>query len=237
MGAAMAKWTPEEDAQICKLRSRDAELDEIAHRFPHRSRGAVAKRVQHLIFEGQVERRGRPRANERWTVREDALIIRQRARGATFAVIAAQFPNRTADAVLARIRHLVESGNVPKRRHFGLRKPWSSADERSLEKMRQQRKTMAEMAAVLGRSVAAVNGRIATMIRSGELDVQQPHRPWTPEEDRRLATLRRSSKTTAEIAEALSRTRLSVERHIAAKLSKREQQPVARRAQRTQLQE
>jgi predicted transcriptional regulator len=233
----MAKWTPEEDAHICELRTRGAELDAIAQRFPHRSRGAVAKRVQHLIFEGQVERRGRPRANERWTVREDALIGRERARGATSAVIAAQFPNRTEDAVLARIRHLVESGNVTKRRHFGLRKAWSADDERLLEKMRRQRKTMAEMAAVLGRSVAAVNGRIATMIRSGELDVQQPHRPWTAEEDRRIATLRRRGKTAAEIAEALGRTRVSLERHIAAKLSKRDQQPVTRRGQRTQLQE
>jgi hypothetical protein len=232
----MAKWTPEEDAQICELRSRDAELDEIAHRFPHRSRGAVAKRVQHLIFEGQVERRGRARANERWTVREDALIIRLRKRDATFAVIAGQFPNRTPDAVLARIRHLVESGNVAKRRHFGRRKPWSAADKLLLKKMRGQHKTMPEMAAALRRTVPAINGRIAAMIRSGELDVQQPHRPWTAEEDRRVATLR-GGKTTAEIAQALGRTRVSVERHIAAKRSKRQQQPVTRRAQRTQLQE
>ena len=74
----MAKWTPEEDAQICELRTRGAELDAIADRFPHRSRGAVAKRVQHLIFEGQVQRRGRPRTNERWTAREDALIAHTR---------------------------------------------------------------------------------------------------------------------------------------------------------------
>jgi predicted transcriptional regulator len=215
----MPRWTAKEDAQIRALRNGGAELEAIAERFPDRSRGAVAKRVQHLIFEGQVERRGRARENERWTSVQDATIVRLRARDAAFSEIASHFPERTADAVSARIRHLVERGEVGKRREVGTRKRWSAAEDAILKRMRRRRATMAQMAAAVQRSVAAVNGRIAMLIRNGELTVQQEHRPWTAAEDRRIAQLRRRGKTTDEIAAELGRTRVSVERHLASKVA------------------
>lgn len=171
----MARWTEREDALLSKLRSRGARLNDIAPKLPHRTREAVSVRIKVLIREGLLP----PGDRRPWTRREDALLVRLRARGATAADIASKLPSRSSRAIELRSARLIEAGVVA-RRGPKSRRRWTSADDRTLVKLRSGGKTMPDIARLLGRSLASINGRIAVMVRRGALPLLDKSRDRRP---------------------------------------------------------
>ena len=164
-------WTEREDALICELRKRGASVAEIAPRLPHRTHEAVAGRIRKLIRQGRLARqRARGLGHRPWTAREEALLIRLRARGATLDAIVTRMSHRTRRAIAGRIRELIDAGIIERTsRSPTSHRPWSAEEDELVALMRKAGNTMEEMAAALDRSLASVNSRIAERVRKGEL--------------------------------------------------------------------
>jgi predicted transcriptional regulator len=166
-------WTPLDDAIIVDLRARGTGHIEIAAHFPRRTPGAVAGRISKLIRQNHLERqREGGLRHHPWTQKEAALLVKMRADDATLDEIAAALPHRTRLAISTRIAELIEAG-VIERTHFApqSRRRWSREEDQLVAEMRRAKKTMEEMAATLGRSLASVNSRIAQRVRKGELQL------------------------------------------------------------------
>lgn len=167
-------WTAREDALIGTLREQGKTLDEIAMKLPHRTRKAVSARVRLLLRQGLVEPLITAELGRRpWTAREDARLIKLRARGATLREMANEVPHRTEIAIGLRVARLAQAGRV-ERLGAETRKAWSAEDDRRLARMRRTGKTMEEIAAALDRTLPSINGRIAQRVRRGELELQLP---------------------------------------------------------------
>jgi uncharacterized protein (DUF433 family) len=166
-------WTPLEDALIVDLRARGTGHAEIAAHFPHRTRTAVSARIAKLIRKNQLERQREGGLRHRpWTQKEVALLVTMRANDATLDEIAAALPHRTRLAISTRIGELIDAGTI-ERTPFSpqSRRRWSQEEDQLVADMRRAKKTMDEMAAALGRSLASVNSRIAQRVRKGDLEL------------------------------------------------------------------
>jgi hypothetical protein len=168
---ALKRWSEREEALICQLRREGASIAEIAPRLPHRTREAVDRRIRVLIRNGRLERlRSEGSGHHPWTRRDEALLMRLREAGAKLDDIVAQLPHRTRSSVVCRIRELIDAGTIERTIHSPQsHSAWSPEEDELVGAMRQAGKTMEEMATMLGRSLASVNGRIAQRIRKGEL--------------------------------------------------------------------
>ena len=92
--------------------------------------------------------------------------MKMRANGDTLDEIAAALPHRTRLAISTRIGELIDA-DVIERTPFSpqSRRRWSQEEDELVDQMRRANKTMDEMAATLGRSLASVNSRIAQRVR------------------------------------------------------------------------
>jgi hypothetical protein len=168
-----------------------------------------------------------------WTAREDALICELRAKKARLGEIAAQFENRTRDAVEARIRYLIRQGRLERLRSEGLgHRPWTSRDEALLTRLRASDPpaTLEQIVAHMPhRTRSAIADRISELIDAGVIDrgPRSPHsrRAWSVEEDQLLADMRRADATAEEMAKALDRTVPSINGRIVHRLRKGELLP------------
>ena len=158
-----ATWSDDEDALLCQLRSADNSLDAIAERLPHRTRGALAVRIGHLIRQGRIEARWAPTRERRpWTAREESILLEMRARDATLDEIAARLPGRTRPAVARRVAALIEDGVIPPRAHAPLsHQAWSPEEDALVVGMIRAGKTPEQMAQALGRTLPSVKSRIS----------------------------------------------------------------------------
>ena len=166
-------WTPRDDALIVDLRARGCGHEEIASHFPLRTPSAVSGRIAKLIGRNQLARqRSGGLRHHPWTQQETALIVKMRANGDTLDEIAAALPHRTRLATSTKIRELIEADAI-ERTPFSpqSRRRWSQEEDQLVAEMRRARRTMDEMAAALGRSLASVNSRIAQRVRKGELQL------------------------------------------------------------------
>jgi hypothetical protein len=173
-----------------------------------------------------------------WTEREDALICELRADKVPIAQIAPKFPHRTREAVDARIRHLIRRGRIQRLRGEGLgHNPWTSRDEALLMRLRacDPPATLDEIVERMPhRTRTAIANRISELIDAGAIDrgprSPQSRRPWSAVEDQLIADMRRTNKTTEEIALELDRTVASINGRIAYRMRKGEQLPKATRS-------
>jgi hypothetical protein len=162
-------WTPQQDALLCKLHAKEMPLSEMVRRFKGRTEASLAQRAYQLRLNGRaVGDRARP--HRAWTAREDQILIRMRARGATIDQMAAKLTERTRSAVIARLRALIESAELERAPHSRQsHRPWSREEDELVLAMRRAGKSIPDMAAALDRSHASVNGRVAQRVRKGEL--------------------------------------------------------------------
>jgi hypothetical protein len=194
-------WTKREDAFICRLRRQGKDRKAIADAMPGRTRHAVFFRIGFLVRAGEL-RRLRPDlpAYSFWTAKEDALLVQLRAEGASTSEIAERLPHRTRSAIRRRARSFVESGLI-ERQGASSPKKWTREDNRRLEEMRRERRTVREIAVALRRTADSVSRHMTVKLRKGEVALQR--RNWTTEEDALLVQLRMEDATTSEIAARL----------------------------------
>ncbi len=170
-------WTEHEDELICRLRLSGAPLPAIAAELHHRTPDAVARRIQNLIKRGAVPRRRVvDPTRKRWTKREDGLLRKMRARGATLSDIAVKL-DRTFNAVARRAHDLIALGAVERCGSERRPKSWSAEEDRLLDDLRNEGKTMQEVALLLGRTRDSVNHRVADLLRQGRLKLLHHDKP------------------------------------------------------------
>jgi hypothetical protein len=225
----LVPWTEREDALICRLRSQDYDLDEIAAKLPHRTPRAVKGRFARLIEQGRITSQ-----RAAWTPDEDALLCALRAKDMSAEAIATHLNSRTVAAISQRIQQLRLDGRIGDRRASPVnRRPWSHREESLLVRMRGQNAKLLEIAAKLpNRTRDAVSARVRQLLEVEELDritsSPQSYRSWSREEDELITLMRRAQKTTAEMATALDRTVASVKSRISQRIRKGEL-PLGRR--------
>lgn len=166
-----APWSAEEDDLICELYAAKKSLADIAMHFGQRTPAALVQRAHQLRREGRIASSSAGASPaKRWTPGEEALIVHLRERDASLKEIAARLPHRTQRAITARVNQLIEDEEIE--RSAGSpqsHRPWSREEDQLVALMRSADKTIAEMAAALGRTHASVNRRIAERVRKGEL--------------------------------------------------------------------
>lgn len=215
------RWTPPEDALICRLRAAGADLEAIASELPRRTVAAVRGRLEYLVAQGRIEP-----VRAAWSERDDERLRQLRSEGKGAAEIATEFPSRTPSAVTQRIGYLIREGRIDSRwAPIHERRAWTSREESRLVQLRSQGATLDEIAARLPRRTrSAVARRVAELVEDGLLapgaHAPLSHRPWSQEEDELLTVLRRASKTPEEIAQALGRTVPSVKSRLAQRARK-----------------
>lgn len=217
------RWTPKEDALIRRLRGKGSDTDTIAAALPHRTRDAVASRLQHLRDLGLVEL-----LDTSWTPEEDALLCKLRGQGKRGADIRSHFPQRTGQAIARRIALLIRDGRIERQRSKNPSyKPWTSREEQTLIRMRGANATLDKIKLSLPqRTRGAIAQRIQELIDAGVIEptLRAPHsrRPWSREEDLLVAEMRRARRTVDEMAAALDRSVPSVNNRIAQRVRKGE---------------
>ena len=217
------RWTPQEDARICRLRKKGADVDTITAALPDRTRDAVASRLQHLRDLGRVEL-----FDTSWTGAEDDLLCKLRDQGKRVTEIVTQFPNRTAQAITRRIHLLIREGRIERQRSRNPSyKPWTSREEQILIRMRGANATLDKIKLCLPqRTRAAIAQRIQELIDADVIEptLRAPHsrRPWSREEDLLVAEMRRARRPVDEMAAALDRSVPSINNRIAQRVRKGE---------------
>jgi predicted transcriptional regulator len=164
-------WTEREDALLCRLRTQNKSLKEIAPRLPHRTRTAINNRLSQLMQEGRIERqRGTGARRHSWTPQEERVLVRLRAEEATIEEMARELPHRTPAAIALRLADLIALDAVEALSPGShSRRSWSVKEDAQVERMRRAGKSLEEMAQALGRSPKSVKARITQRVRTGEL--------------------------------------------------------------------
>lgn len=170
-------WSEHEDRLICQLRGCGAGMPAIIAQIPNRTPDAIARRVQNLIKKGRIERRTfvDPR-RKRWSNHEDDVIQRMRARGSSFSEIAAKL-NRTRNAVALRTHDLIALGKVERLGPRRAPKRWTEEDDRQLDLLRNEGRSMQEVARLLGRTIHSINDRVTAQVQSGKLKRLRDYQP------------------------------------------------------------
>lgn len=203
-------WTDREDALIVQLRAKRVPGPEIAERLPHRTMGAVLRRIQLLREGGQLET-----VEPRWTKREDDLVCRWRERDDDISVLMAKLPHRTEQAISRRVDTLVARGRLE-----SARVTWTDEDDARLCELRKDpEKPLDQIAqAFPDRTPAAVAMRTRILMRQGRIQprrIDNAYRPWTQREEQLLLRLRGANATLDEIARRLHpRSRQAISKRI-----------------------
>jgi hypothetical protein len=110
--ANRSPWTDRDEGVVIQMRARHATLDEIAAKLPHRSRGAVAVKINELIEVGEIERAAySPLSYRPWSREEDQLVTGMRQAGSTLDEMAKAL-DRTVASVSSRIVQRVRRGDL-----------------------------------------------------------------------------------------------------------------------------
>lgn len=105
-------WTDQEEGLIVVMRARGAKLDEIAAELPHRTRGAVAARVQELLEVDELERTPHsPQSHQPWSFEEDELVTVMRRAGKALEEMATAL-GRSQASVNSRIAQRLRKGEL-----------------------------------------------------------------------------------------------------------------------------
>lgn len=175
VAAFRASWSEEENARLCELRAQGVSVTAMAEHFNDRTRHAIAHQLRQLERMGRIEaERSPPASSPPWTDREESVLVRMRAEGATLDAIAAKLGRRSRAAVAAKAHMLIDAEELARAAYSPLSKrPWSRDEDDVVASMRRAGQSAKAMADLLDRSVASVVSRIAQRVRKGELGLVQ----------------------------------------------------------------
>jgi hypothetical protein len=156
---AFTRWTPELDERLVQTEFADLAalaLELGVGRQHLRNRRAELRQVQRLGLSRQRKRR-----DDEWSAAHDARLREGWAAGQSAAVIGSAV-GRSGGSVLARAKRLGLPQARPRPRTRGAHE-WPDAQSEQLRRMWDAGNPMAQIAAVLGRSYGAVEGRVTRM--------------------------------------------------------------------------
>lgn len=177
------------------------------------------------------------KSKERWTKDEDCHLVELWSDGRSVEEITREL-GRSFASVKTRASHrgCLFDGPVDRTR-------WTPELDHRLVELWEMGKSYAEIGAVLGRTESSIQSR-ASRLNCGNRErprrvsglTADGKRPWTPEEDKKLAELRRQGRKMHEIATSLGRSVMSIsgridtvnKHHIAPKTEKRKPRPCMR---------
>jgi hypothetical protein len=166
-----APWSAEQHDLLCELRAQGLSAGAMTEHFKDRTRDAIAHQLRHLQRLGRIENRRSP-GRVPWTVREESVLLRMRADGATLGDIAAKLRRRSRAAVANKAHFLIDVEELPRAAYAPhSKRPWSREEDDLVAVMRQAREPAKAMAVALNRSVTSVVSRIAERVRKGELEL------------------------------------------------------------------
>lgn len=144
----------------------------------------------------------------RWSADDDERLVRLRADGMTYSAIAPQL-GRSTTACRNRLRALALNGSDDARALLGaprIATPWTARADRDLLQGYAAGRTVATLAAALGRTPHETNHRIAILSRRGvELPPRRPR--WSEERRAALARRRHEGATLRELEREFEITR------------------------------
>lgn len=198
------RWTEEEKSKLVELRQQGLTAREIAQHFPNRTEATIRNLLSKLL----------PK-NRKWTEEEDQLIKEMYEKGASYKEISAKLANRSLDATRTRISQVISSLRDQEAYEFR-RKPyeWNIEHKNLLIQMREEGRTMKEIAEATNTSVSVISHKITDLIKQGVLKPKQVQKDWTEEEELLIADWRAEGKNTDFIATQLDRSYPSVAGHI-----------------------
>lgn len=187
-------WSDDEDQKILELERRGMSHLYIAERLGRDFTKSMVRGRLHALEAGTS-------SGTNWRPEEIAMLMKKRQEGLGFKEIAAQLPGRTKQAVSSQYRNRSIAGPLSTKE----RKAWTEADLRRVIEMRvKERRSIADIAAYLGRSPEAVSTawkRLCTKLVPKETmqELYYNHR-WKPAEEERLVHLREQGLTHSDIA-------------------------------------
>jgi len=204
-GSKFHVWIDDEDQKILELERRGMSRSYIAERLGRDFTKSMVRGRLYTLEAGTS-------SGTNWRPEEIAMLMKKRQEGLSFNEIAAHLPGRTKQAVSSQYRNRSIAGPLSTKE----RKAWTEADLRRVIEMRvKERRSIADIAAYLGRSPEAVSTawkRLCTKLVPKETmqKLYYNHR-WKPAEEERLIHLREQGLTHSDIAlQFPSRTPVSV---------------------------
>jgi DNA-binding CsgD family transcriptional regulator/uncharacterized protein (DUF433 family) len=186
-------WSPEDLQMLSVLRAQGRSQSQIA-RALGRSRSSVYTRLKLQDNPSDNLSMSKP-----WSEADYKYLCELRAAGKSWNDINAEFPGRTKQAVMDKLRYARRKG-----KDINNRKPWTKDDDDLLEHYREELQlSNAEIGRRLGRSVGSIDMRL----HRKQLVV--PCRKWTPEEDEVLLSSRVNGLSFGKIASLLPARRLT----------------------------
>lgn len=172
-------WTADENALVAKMRKDGVSWDKIASNFPERTIHAVQTHYYNYVEGAEMK------IKEVWTVEEYERLHRMKKSGASWADIAAAFPNRTKESLMTRYG-----------KGFPIRnRAWFTKEEDALlRESRNRGDSWAQTSKLFpNRSVHLLRVRWHRYTFDGKVDRRRTP-PWTEKEDARLLELRTSKR-------------------------------------------
>jgi predicted transcriptional regulator len=111
-GSGHHPWTERDETLLMQLRDAGAKLDDIAAKFPQRTRRSVENRIRELIDAGTIERTiHSPQSHRPWSAEEDELVAAMRKAKKTMEEMATAL-GRSLASVNGRIAQRVRKGEL-----------------------------------------------------------------------------------------------------------------------------
>jgi hypothetical protein len=175
------RWTDQEEESLQKLKKKGLTWKQIVTKLPGRTSKACRGHYRNL-------------EEVSWAVEDDQLLQKLRQQGLSARQIAQRFPGHDPSSCRHRIIALDPTDSL----NVNYAKRWTDEEEESLQTLKRQGLTFAQIAARLpGRTTGACKEHYR---RSEDMKTQR-QLPWTVEDDKQLQTLRRQGLSVRQIAQ------------------------------------
>lgn len=179
------RWTKDEDEMLQSLQQQGKDWPEIAATM---QRSASATRTRFLRLRQMALRQlSPPRSRVPYTAAEDALIVKMRNGGSSWAHIAAVFPGRSVEAIMTHYHGSLRGGH-----HLNTKsgRTWTPDEIVEAHRLRTDvGMSYAQIADRFGRTYQSISG-LFKVYGVPICEVSWRAKRWKPEEDQKLLSLR-----------------------------------------------
>lgn len=196
------RWSAEEDSKLLDLTKQGYTAWRVAEQLHGRSIVAVRRRREFLapgIDKHTIS------SKQRWTSKEDSLILQKRSEGLLFTDIIQYLPDRTLDALRQRWRLILRPDAFKQHTSFNENTAYTEKEiSRLIDLRAHQRKGFREIATEMNRSITSIRKTWRDHARDAVpeevLRTLRRTPSWTREQDEHLLKLSAMGLSQAQIA-------------------------------------